>query len=556
MLALMTASFGTLSLIGGNSADLKVLIENYLSETTGMQSSIGTLNKFTFYPAMALDAENVSFSRRRESGVAEEVVRIGAIRFSIGFWSAALGKTRFRVLELHDAEMAKGLFLPQDLQVTRAGIDPAGPALVAEARYGAAPVRLHIDLQGHTGPAGIPSYALAGDAVIDVHLGDIVLKGILNRERKNALHLVLKELCAGDFMPVTGDLRIGGALKGQLRAGRSDFTLDLPFSNDKGIWKVRGRVSGGDLSFDDIAGAKGLAGSYRRIRDFIDGPELAKARRTRPYDFSFLDADVALSYKKFSWAGALSGPVSAQMAVAKNIVTLTPSSPDFNGGVLSGTVRLDATEDPGRFSARIDLEGMDYTTLQSRVRASAASGSGRVAIKLDVQATGNNTDQFWASLKGGIMAVAGPGEMTSSFVNLWGGGLVNAMLPGLDGGDRLILNCGVGSFRIRGPVAKADAIFLDTDKVTIAGEGSVNLRQGTLDLALDPESKDMAFLSVATSVDVTGSWKDPVIRPQSFSLMTRLGELFLGTINPAFLVFSMTDFGLNAKHPCKAYIKE
>lgn len=554
VLALMTASLGTLFLIGGNSADMKFLIEDYLNDASGMTSSIGTLHNFSFYPAMAFDADDIVLSRSGEAGGKAQEMRIGKMRFSIGFWSVARGATKFRVLEFRDVDIPAGIFVPRDLHVDHAGIDQAQSALTAQATYGGAPVELHIDLASRTGLAGIPAYSLAKDSAASLRLGDIIMKGVLNRDGMRGIHLALEELRAGDAAPISGDLTISGAVKGRIKAGASDFTLDVPFSSKDGVWSLRGSISSDHFLFADLSGDKGLVATYGRVRAFIDGPEKTKARHSQPYDFNRLEADIALSFKTFTWSDLVSGPVEAKLAIAKNIATVSPRSPDLNGGTLSGQIRLDATSDPGIFTAQLDLKNFDYTNLQRHVRASGAQ-TGRADLKIDVQATGNTIDQFWSSLHGGIMAVAGPGELTSSLVNLWGGGLVNAMLPDFERGDHLNLNCGVGSFRVEGPVAKAEAILIDTDTVTIAGEGTVDLRKGTLDLQLDPESKDVAFLSLATSVDVTGPWQKPVIRPQTFSLMTRLGELFFGTINPAFLVFSLTDFGLSEQHPCKAYIK-
>ncbi len=554
LLTLMTASLVTLSLIGGNSDSFRELFEDYLDDATGMRSSIGVLHKFSFYPAMTMDLENVLFYGTDENGVEHQVVRIGAMRFSIGFWSVATGRTKFRVLELRDADIAGGIVLPQDLQITQAGIVPEEQALIVDARYGGSPVTLRVDLQGRSGPAGIPSYTLAEDAAIDLRLGDIVLKGVLNRGRMSDLHLALEEFRAGDNNPVTGELHLSGAARGVLRTGESDFSLDMPFNIKTGLWKFRGQVTGETLRSVDIFGDKGLLETYRHVLDFIDGPARAKDRHTQPYDFSAFDVDLALSYKDFSWAGVFSGPMVAKLGVQNNIVTILPASPAWNGGDVAGKITLDATKPPGRLAVQVDFKGVDYTGLQRHVR-SAAVGTGRADIKVDLRATGNNVEQFWSSLEGGIMAIAGPGELTSSLVNLWGGGLVNAMLPDFERGDRLTLHCGVGSFRVKGSVASAETILIDTDKVTIVGDGSINLRQGSLDLKLDPESKDTAFLSIATSVDVSGSWNKPRIRPETFSLVKRLGGLFLGTVNPAFLVFSMTDFGLDEKHPCKAYIK-
>jgi hypothetical protein len=51
------------------------------------------------------------------------------------------------------------------------------------------------------------------------------------------------------------------------------------------------------------------------------------------------------------------------------------------------------------------------------------------------------------------------------------------------------INCGVSGFDMKDGIAKVSALVVDTPNISVVGEGQVNLRDETLDLALKPYSK-------------------------------------------------------------------
>lgn len=550
ILVLMLASLGTMTLIGGNSESMKKLIEDYISESTGTQAEIGTLHRFGFYPEIALDVADVSLKRD-----GREVAYMGQARFSIGFWSIATGRTRFRTFSLQDAYADPGIILPRAVVIKNMGIDPEKESLILEGTYGGEPVSIQLDLDRRTGPAGIPSYYLAKNADVVMAAGDINIRSTVRSKFMAKQEIVFHEIRSASAGPVSGTLRTDGALQGNVKLGDSDFDFDIPYRVRDDIWNLEGEISGGVLQLSDMTGARGLIALYSDILDFFYGPEITKTRAESPYDLTSVNADISLHWDRLTLVDGFGGPFDGRLSVEGQVFSINGKSADLNGGTMTGSMMLDAGDVPAKLTLQADVDSMDYTALQDHVKSPSAK-DGRMDLRLDISSNGNNAQSLWTNLDGRFMAVAGPGEMTSSLVNLWGGGLLNAMFPRFDNDDSLRMNCGVGSFRISGPGAKAEMIMVDTDKVTIAGEGDIDIREATLDIRLSPKSKDLALLSVATSVSLTGPAGKPVIKPVTTSLIKKLGGIFLGTINPAFLVFTLTDLGLTDDHPCRQYLEK
>ena len=133
---------------------------------------------------------------------------------------------------------------------------------------------------------------------------------------------------------------------------------------------------------------------------------------------------------------------------------------------------------------------------------------------------------------------------------------MNSMLPDLDKSSKSHLNCGIADFTIENGTAKTNALFIDTERVTLSGEGTYSIPKDYLDLQFKPKPKSIAIIDVATPVNVKGAMNSPEISASVFGLGKKLGGLALGLINPAFLAYSLTDLGLNDNHPCAEFLED
>jgi hypothetical protein len=118
------------------------------------------------------------------------------------------------------------------------------------------------------------------------------------------------------------------------------------------------------------------------------------------------------------------------------------------------------------------------------------------------------------------------------------------------------MNCAVADFEFESGTAGANAFFIDTDLVTVIGEGEYDYPANALDMTLEPKSKGVEILDVAVPVKISGQLGSPEISPSTMGIIKKLGGLSLGLVNPAFLAYSLTDLGLAEDHPCRPYIED
>ncbi|MES2337909.1 MAG: AsmA family protein [Pseudomonadota bacterium] len=79
------------------------------------------------------------------------------------------------------------------------------------------------------------------------------------------------------------------------------------------------------------------------------------------------------------------------------------------------------------------------------------------------------------------------------------------------------INCGLVGFTVRGGVAAADPILIDTAKSVMVGRGGFSFRTETLDLAFRADSKKFSLFAGQSPVGINGSFASPgydIVSPQ------------------------------------------
>jgi hypothetical protein len=98
------------------------------------------------------------------------------------------------------------------------------------------------------------------------------------------------------------------------------------------------------------------------------------------------------------------------------------------------------------------------------------------------------------------------------------------------------INCGVSGFDIEDGIAKVTALVVDTPDMTMIGEGQVNLRDETLDLALKPCSKggaagfSLSLGELAKSFKLGGTLANPSLEIDAAQTMLAAGKAAGGVL--------------------------
>lgn len=108
-------------------------------------------------------------------------------------------------------------------------------------------------------------------------------------------------------------------------------------------------------------------------------------------------------------------------------------------------------------------------------------------------------------------------------------------------------------------VATTDNMLMDTERVTVAAAGSLDLGSEALDLVIAPRPKQASLVSLASPARMTGPLGSPDISRTTLprERMAAAGAgLLAGVINPALLLFTLSRTGTGEANPCVAAVEE
>ncbi len=111
-------------------------------------------------------------------------------------------------------------------------------------------------------------------------------------------------------------------------------------------------------------------------------------------------------------------------------------------------------------------------------------------------------------------------RITSRYGQMFVRKFIKVSIPELGNRERAPVACLLVELAIEDGIAEVETLHLEGEGVTITGSGAIDLPQNTLDLRLVPTMRDPGLLSIAVTVNATGSLTDPDFRPLPRTFVT------------------------------------
>ena len=239
--------------------------------------------------------------------------------------------------------------------------------------------------------------------------------------------------------------------------------------------------------------------------------------------------------------------VDLTLALDRGKLTLSPLRFAMARGDVSSDLIFDTRERPSLVRYDIRLSPTPLGRLLAGWGVAEAGTTGTVKGRVQLTGRGDTIHDSLASANGRMAFILPAGS-------LWTG---NAQLAELDIGtfvqkmfekelkEPVRINCGLIAFTVRGGVAAADPILIDTTKNVITGRGGFSFRNEALDLAIRADAKTFSLFSGQSPVGITGNFAHPKIDPISGDLLARAGTgLGLAVVaTPLAGVLAFVDVG-------------
>jgi len=194
-----------------------------------------------------------------------------------------------------------------------------------------------------------------------------------------------------------------------------------------------------------------------------------------------------------------------------------------------GTVRLSLLYEPSAAGVRVRagayVENFDYGILARRIRPDTPA-EGTFSMLLELGSRAPSLPRAMEHANGRIDVAVWPRKLSSGELDLWAVNVFLALLPLIDPSDEPVVNCVVARFNLKDGKLTDDAILVDTSRMRVSGKGGADFRDETLAFRLQPQAKGAQFFSLATPVDVTGTFTDFSVGPSVGDVLLTLARFF------------------------------
>jgi uncharacterized protein involved in outer membrane biogenesis len=367
-----------------------------------------------------------------------------------------------------------------------------------------------------------------------------------------------------DFaVPLRGEFIARGRIMGRgnrftyaedLRVGKSDLKADITIVREPPRPKISGNITASQIHLDDLQ----LVDAEKQTATAEDEPSRVIPDYTLPVDV-LLAVDLDMDFRAERIRAPLGdlGEFVMNISLKDGRFKSSTSVTGFKGAQISNEFDLNAASQPPQSGLRINAKDLNFAYLLSSMGVTDIM-EGSVDLRVDLSGAGATRYDFLGNAEGRITIIGGPGRMTGRRIDLWAADLIPTMLSTQWQRENVTeTNCLVAHIEVGEGRAEIEDLLLDTRRMTIAASGLLNLGTEELDLIIAPRPKRTSLVSLANPVRIRGTLAEPEVSITRIPRGRRLAGagLLAGLINPAFLLFALSDTGTGQANPCDAAVE-
>jgi uncharacterized protein involved in outer membrane biogenesis len=194
------------------------------------------------------------------------------------------------------------------------------------------------------------------------------------------------------------------------------------------------------------------------------------------------------------------------------------------GGSAKLSLGYEPTDQDVKVDTRIEVNKFDYGILARRIKPDSDL-RGTFSLDVDVNSRARYLSDILRHGSGLIDFAVWPQNMQSGTFDMWAVNVLVALIPVVDPGKASKVNCAIGRFELNDGRLKDRIILLDTGRMRVTGKGSVDFSAETLNLRLRPQAKTAQFLSLATPIQVSGTFRNFKIGVSPGDVLETIGRL-------------------------------
>ena len=357
------------------------------------------------------------------------------------------------------------------------------------------------------------------------------------------------------FLEHAGDVWTFRRFKGVV--GQSDLAGDFAVDRGQRPQMITANLVSQKLVMKDLGG---FIGADRGTQPSRTPPPGDKVLPAEPFSLEKLqaaDADVRFRGEQILTEKMPLEKMTAHLIVKNGMLKLAPLDFGFAGGNLVSQIEMDGRKPRIVTHADITAKGLQLEQMFPGSKLAGAD-TGTMGGRAKLTGNGNSVAQMLGSANGEAALIMDGGSVSELMLRLSNLDIANSLMVMLGGDKQVPLNCMVGNFKAVDGNFKVEALVIDTPKVNITGSGDANFADESLRMRLVSQQKGFSLASLRGPMAITGSFKNPVIRPELGRAAARgVLAVALGAVTGGIgALIPLLDFGKKKDGNCAALMAQ
>ena len=247
-----------------------------------------------------------------------------------------------------------------------------------------------------------------------------------------------------------------------------------------------------------------------------------------------------------------------QLSLKDAVLKLSPVAFNFAHGTLKGDIQIDARHDVPSSDIDVRLTGLDMGQFLPPATGMPAL-AGQAIARAKLHGTGNSIHKAASTANGTVIWVVPHGEIRQTFAELLGINVTSALgLLLTNDKSQVDVHCAVAGFSASNGILTLDQFAMDTPIVLASGEGTVDLRNERINLAITGHPKKPQLIRVRAPIIIKGPLNRPVVGVDAGSAIAQ-GGLSAGlalVLSPLAAILPFVDPGLGKDADCSALLAQ
>ena len=285
------------------------------------------------------------------------------------------------------------------------------------------------------------------------------------------------------------------------------------------------------LDFDDLAGLVGAApdsgpGETASPEQQREGKKEARSQSVLPDDLinterlRAINASVDFKGKRVQVDKLPLDSLTLKMELEDGEMNINPLKFSVGDGTVNSTIELSADKQPIRGNLATEIRQVNLNKVMEPIDIRQDS-AGIIGGRAKYWMRGNSVAELLASANGGLYLLMTDGHLDGLLTEVAGFDWGEAMMAFFANRRNVDIRCAYLNLHSNNGLTELKNAIIDTDDTVFAMTGSVDMRQETLDLVLEPHPKDISLFSTRVPLHIDGTFKDPGIAPGAAALASK-----------------------------------